>query len=221
MYLPPHDAQVDEVVVELPIAVAEDALPRHEDVVEDGEGVHLVEAAGEGLVVEGAARVEALAADEAEAFRRNGDGEAEGVHLLLLAAQGAVGRDEELVREGREGGEELGAAQDDALRGGVDDADGDVGVGLLADGGAPVHLRVAEAMGERQVVVADVGVVVDEVLGEHPLIAAVLLGHLAGGGHLNVDVVGRAAEDAVVGVGDDLEGAAAAQQVLLAVGDDE
>ena len=108
-----------------------------------------------------------------------------------------------------------------ALCSGVDDADGDVGVRLLADGGAAVHLRVAETVGEREVVVADVGVVVDEVLGEHLLVAAVLLRHLAGGGHLDVHVVGRAAEDAVVGVGDDLEGAAAAQQVLLVVGDDE
>ena len=68
-------------------------------------------------------------------------------------------------------------------------------------------------MGQAEVVLTDVLVIGDEVLAEPRLLGAELAGQLRDARDLGVHDIGRAAEHAVAGVGDDFEGAAV--QVLV------
>ena len=54
-------------VAAVDVAVQEHVLPRHEDVVENDDGIHLLEARAKRMVEMRAAVVDALAADELEA----------------------------------------------------------------------------------------------------------------------------------------------------------
>ena len=162
-----------------------------------------------------------LATDELEA--RSGDGYAEGkgVHLLAsIGAQRAIGRDEQLVGEWGEGCQRLGPAHDDTFGGGVDDAEWHVGVGLLAHGGATVDLGVPEGVGHADVLLAGVLVEGAYVVSEPLLLVAEVLRHLAGGRELDVHVVGGAAHHPLGGIGDYLQGATPADEVVVGVGDD-
>ena len=71
------------LVAALDVAVQEHALPRHEDVVEHDDGVHLLEARAERMIEMRAPVVDALAADESQARGVGRNREAERVGRVL------------------------------------------------------------------------------------------------------------------------------------------
>ena len=126
-----------EAVHGVHVLVDENAVPGDDDVIEDSHAVHLVEAAGEG-VVGGLAAAVGLAADEAQSRGVGGDSEYDGVLLVGLGGEASApvdgGEAEELVGVGAGGGDGLGAADNEALVGLPDDAEVQVGVLLLRGG---------------------------------------------------------------------------------------
>ena len=164
-----------------------------------------------------------LAADEFQARRTGRDGKAETVFFLFLGigAQGPVHRAKDLVGEGRQGGQLLGAPDNDPFRSGVHDPQGDVGVGQLADLHTSVDLGMAKGVGHAKVVLTNVLMIGDKILPVLGVFPAVKRRHLAHGRELDVDVVRGAPQHPVGSVGDDLQRPAPAQQVIFGLWDNE
>ena len=186
----------DDLRVADRVTVQEDALARHLDVVEDGDGVHLVEARGQRIVEARAALGVGVAADELEPGRAHGDGEGERV-AAVLGADVRARVDGQLVGVGGERGQHAGAADDDPGLGVGDLVQRHLARRLLGLRLGAVDLRVHDRVGGGQVAVAHQLLVGDDV--GRPLLVAAPRPHVgpageAGEGH--VQVVGRAPHQA-------------------------
>ena len=148
----------------------EQPVPRHQHAVEEQHAVLLVE-----HLQRMAPRAEParhrLARQDFEAGRVVGDGEGEHATRVVALGEGGRQRDIDFVAVRRRGRKLLAAGDDDALAGLLDDVEHDLGVlgdlallvlGLLA----AVDLRVAERVGQEEVVVAAVFVIFLQVLAE-------------------------------------------------------
>ena len=79
---------------------------------------------------------------------------------------------------------------------------------------------MSERVGQAYVVLSDVFVIGDDVVGEPTVVIAINLGHLSGRCDLDVHVVRGASQHSVGGMGDDLQRLPAAHQVILGLRDD-
>ena len=168
--------------------------------------------------------VEALPALVAEAGRVVGDGESEGVGFGGLAGKlvrrGGIQRN--LLGQRRQRGQHPRAVDVDAGVGFLLDPQRDVGAVFQRRGaGRAAALQVQQGVGQHQVVLADVLVVVVDVVLE---LRAVLSEVVAGGGHghdVDVHEVGAAAHHAEGGAGPVPHHHAAGVQVFLGARHDE
>ena len=187
-------------VDQVDVAQEKHALPRHQDVVEEGDAVHLLEARAQRMVEARAFQVEALAAEELQTRGADRDGEVEregAVRLIHLGQARRVDRD--LVGDGRQRGQHARAAHDHA------------GVGLAhhVQGGAFLQiedarhgaaaLQVDQGVGQRQVVLADVRVVGADVCAELGTALREVVRGTRPGGERDVHEVRRAAHHAAGG----------------------
>lgn len=157
---PPQAPEREQVVAE-----QEDPVGRHDHVVEEQHRVLLVETPAQVVgVPRGGQAAQRLPAQHLQA--RGVHRQREPDHELLGVALGgdAVEVHQNLVRQRRERGQLLGTADDDAVRPLLDHAQRQVGV--VDRAGAAVDLRVAERMGQHQVVLAGEAVVALRVLPE-------------------------------------------------------
>ena len=145
-------------------AVHEHALAGNEDVVEDGQGLHVAD------MGDGSVDMRPLVAKTGERHQLDsrpvrGDGERHGVGVVL-AGHEAGGRRDDLVDVGRRGIAGLGSADHDAVGPGLDDSQVHVRVGLLEGPLEPVALDVGLGAVRDDVVLLDPLQVLDEVLVE-------------------------------------------------------
>ncbi len=97
------------------IAQQKHPLPRHQHVVEKDDAVHLFEAGGERVVEMRAAGIDAVAAQEAQPLGAARDRKGERERAVPLGVTAHARRiDGDLVGERPQGGEDAGAAHDDA-----------------------------------------------------------------------------------------------------------
>mmetsp|Transcript_430 Transcript_430/g.1661 ORF Transcript_430/g.1661 Transcript_430/m.1661 type:complete len:510 (-) Transcript_430:387-1916(-) len=151
---------LDEVGREVGLAVHEDAVRRHEDVVEEDR--HFLAAV---LVVAdvhrargrfGRPRVARLSAEDVrEPGRVDGDRAGHGV-LGFVPREPLARHDDEIMRVERAGLVRLGAADDDAVGPPVDDANEEVGVGLARRSLGPIALGIGHRAADDEVVRLDV-----------------------------------------------------------------
>ena len=136
------------------LAVQEDALLRHEHVVEDDEALGIVVLARDGEVADIGMARRIGGVDDLHPGRVDGDHGGNGV--VLFARLHRLGRDRhQLVTERRARDVELGAADHDAVAGTIDDMDVSVGIVLLAGRTGAITLGVGDAL--RDAYVATVG----------------------------------------------------------------
>ena len=165
------DERVGDGSRELGLAAHEHAFPRHEHVVEHGEGL-------EHLVLRRDGELERVVV--AGAVRRHVQGEPRGVDrgrerdrvVGVVGAHRPRGQHDDLVRVRADAGVALRAADDDAVGALLDDVDVEVGIGLRVRREGAVTLDVGLRDRDRQIVVAAVLVVGDGPLArlalEHP-----------------------------------------------------
>ena len=188
----------DDLVVADRVAVHEDAVPGHDDVVEDDHPVLLVEARRERVVERRPRLGERVAQDDLEARRVHRQREAERVGGVL-GPQRAARVDRDLVGVGRERREHARAAHDDPLGRLADLVQRDLAGAGRRVGPRAVDLRVHDRVRRREVVLAHQLVVADEILG--PALVAAARPDVGARGEQrerHVEVVGRAAHDAAV-----------------------
>ena len=191
-------------------------LPRHLDVVEDDEGVLLVEAAGQRMVEAVVRQRDAVAADEFQAGRVHADTERQRVAAAGIGHR-LAGIDRDLVGERRQRRQHARAADQDAVFGffhrvqlGFVETGGDVALGFVGH-------RMDQGVGQTEVPAGQLLLERDEVGGaflvavDGPFVAA------AGETRIgDVHVVRRAAHQADRELGDAAQRLVAAQQVVLA-----
>ena len=207
--------ETEQPVAEPDVALQEHAIPRHHDLVEHRDRVHLVEARRQRIVTELAARIEALTADESEAGGRHRNREGKGVpaRVRRVRARGR-GKHHQLVRVGRERGQHPRAAHHEAIASLADDVQRHVRVRLLGLRARAVDLWIHEGMRGAEVSLPAKLVVCDDPLA---ILGAVLLEVRPGGGeasHDGVQVVRRATEQAAMVVRPGLEHDAAADEIV-------
>ena len=119
------------------------------------------------------------------------------------------------------GRQHLGAAHDQAVGRLVDDAEVNKGIVLLMRTLRAVALRIDDGMGEEQIAVAAIVVIVPDVLRE--LLAALTeeVGAFGPGHQHRVEIIGRAADHAEGGVGPDFHGLAALDEIGVGARDHE
>ncbi len=202
-----------ERVAYLHVAVEKDALPWDEHVVEHAHRVGLLEAGAERMIpLRLGAVVEGLTADEPQPARSRRN--AEGKHVALLAlADAGLRIDQELVRGRAVGSEHLGAAHDQPLFRLLDHAEMGEGVLVLVRALGAVGLRIDDGVGEKQVAVAAIGVVVAHIPREPLAALAEEIGALGPGHQHGVEIIGRATDHAEGGVSPDLHRFTALHQV--------
>ena len=166
--LTPHFHVGQGIVGQRHVFKGKHPLPRDQNVVEYGQGVHFIVLTRQRVIEQGSAQVVGLPANELQARGIDRNREADAILLVLLGVrpQGPVDRGEQLVGERSQGGQQLCAADNYPFIRGVDNAAGYIRVGKVAYGNGPVYLGVAECMGKAQVVFADVFIIGDEVIGE-------------------------------------------------------
>jgi hypothetical protein len=156
-----------EVVEEPHVAEQEDALPRHQHVVEEDDAVHLLEAGAERVVEMGTAEIVAVAAKEAQALGGAGNGEGEREGAVRAGVEAEARRiDRDLVGVGTEGREDAGAPDDDAGARLADDVERGAFLEIIEAGARPAALQIDEGVGEDEIVLADVLVVAAHILAE-------------------------------------------------------
>ena len=202
-------------------AVDHHAVPGDEHVLEDGDAVHLLEAAGERVVeARPGQRRHRLAADEGEAGRARGNGEGEGVGVVARGHP-AEGNHRHLLRDGGHGAQHLRAAHDDAVGRLPHATQVQEGILLLGGGLGAVDLRIDEHVGEKEVSLAYVLVVAGGVLAEAGSRAGEPAGHEMPTRDELVHEVGGPAHEAEVVVRAQLEVLALLHQLLARVRDQE
>ena len=212
-----HDAgAVVEPVAQLGVAMNEDALPRHQHVIEYDHRVGLVEARREWIIHHrsGVLVDHRRATDEPQPRRVDRNAEAERVGLRLLAV-GEVGRGQhqQIVRVGAQGGHHAGTANDDAGIGFLDDFRREILV-LLLDRPRAVDLRIDQSMCKADVVFADPGMIGADILGKAAVVLTELLGRRGEAGEEDVHEIGAAPEHAASRIHPDLHHVAATDQIF-------
>jgi hypothetical protein len=197
-------------LVELPgrereVLVDEDVLPGHEHVVEHDQRVRLVEARGQ-RIVEHAGRGAGVGPSsvQLEAGRVVGYDYRDGV-VLVAGAQRQDHRDEHPVRHHAAGGEHLRPANDDAAVALGRRARVQEGLRLLVGGLCPVDRRLHDGVAEIEILVGRLRVEAQQVVGELLAVAGEELRRAGEAGEEGGDVIGRAAEEAIRGVGPALD----------------
>jgi hypothetical protein len=154
-------------VAELGVAEQEAALERDVHVVEDDDGVHLLEAPAERAVEVRRAVVERLAADEAEARRVARDRERERVRSILLGAlEHGRGHHEQLVGNRPDRRQHARAADHDAVVVLADDLRAERAAELLRGVLAAVGLGRDQRVRGEQILLPHQLVVAPHVVGE-------------------------------------------------------
>ena len=190
------------VVAQLHVAQQEDALPRHQDVVEEHDGVHLLKAGAEGVVEVRTALVKALAAEELDAGGVAGDGEGEGV-LPVVVGQAVAGNgiDGDFVGNGAEGRQDAAAPDDETGVGLLDGGESHFLGQIVRGGRSAAALEVDQGVGEGDVVFPQELVVVEDVLLELGAVLREVVSGASPGGEDGVHEVRRAAHHAATGPG--------------------
>ena len=165
--LPPQVNLLHRPVSQRYIVIGKHPFPGHQHVVEHRQGVHFVEPPRQRRLGQRQPGIVGGAADEPQPRRGDGNGEPDAVLAVSrhLRAQRAVHRRKDFVGKGGQRRQLLGAPHDDALSAGIHHADGDVGVGLFRQAGGAVHLRMAESVGQAQIVFAHIFIVGADVGG--------------------------------------------------------
>ena len=102
------------LIAAVDVPVEKDLFPRHENIVEDDDGIHLLESGTERMIIMRSPVIHALAAEEAQAGGVVRDDEAEGVGgVFLRALQQGRGKDHDLVGN-RQRGQHTASADHDA-----------------------------------------------------------------------------------------------------------
>ena len=208
-YQPGHH----HVVVDVDLAVDEEAFARNLDVVEDDERVLLVETARQRMVVSIGPARDAVAAEELQARRRHRDRERQ--RVARAVGGNRVRRiDRELVRERGQRGQHSRAAHDDAVPGVLDLVERDVAAAGRDVGRRLVDGRVDDRVRQREIAPAQLLLKRDQVCralfvsGDRPLVFAP-----GEAGEGDVEIVGRAAHQADRVLCDTLQAAVAALEV--------
>ena len=175
------------------VPVDEHALPRHEHAIEDHEGVRLVEARGEGVVVHAGRGLGIGAAhDHAQSGGGRGHAEREGV-ALVAGAERHDGAHEDLVGDGGPRAERLGARDDDAVAPLLDHPGIEVRILLLVRRLRAVDVGRDDDVRGVEVVVTKVGVEPHHVVAEALTVPREEVGAQGEARHEPSHVVGRAA----------------------------
>jgi hypothetical protein len=166
------------------------------------------------------AGVERLAADEAKTRRRGGNAERQDVAFLALANAGER-IDQELVGGGSVGRQHFGATHDQSVRFLLDHAEVNKGFVLLVRALRAVALRIDDGMGQEQIAITAVLVVIPDVVREllAPLpeeVRAFRPGH-----QHRVEIIGRATDHAKGGIGPDFHGLTALDEIGAGARDHE
>ena len=170
-------------VAKVHVAQQEDALPGHQYVVEEDDGVHLLKAGAQGMVEVGAGQVVGLPAQEPEARSVAGDGEGEGRVLGRVAGQtmgpGGVNRD--LIGQWSQGSQHTRTPDHDPRVGLPHHRQGHIRLVFQRRGhGGAVALQVDQCVGQHQVVFPYVFVVLLDILLEFRTVLGEIV---SGGGH--------------------------------------
>ena len=210
------------VVAHFDVAQQEHPLPGHQDVVEEDQGIHLLEARPQRVVEGGAAQIEALPADEFQAGGIVGNGEGKCLPPGVLADQVSPGRvDCYLVGYGTQGGQYAAAPHDDAGVRLLDYGQRRLAVDVVHRPGVPAALQVHQGVGQGDVVFPDMFVE-----AEHVLVEPIPVGAEVGGGprparNGHVHEVGGPGHHAAAQPGPAGHHGPPALQVLVAAGDDK
>ena len=154
-------------VEEVHVAQQEDSFPRHQHIVEEDDAIHLLETRAERVVEMRPPQIEALAAQEFEARRAARDREADRERAVVLGVPPHAWRiDADLVRERPQCREDPRAAHDNAGIGLAHDLQCRPFLEIKDAGNRAAALQVDQRMGQRQIVFADVFIVIPHVLGE-------------------------------------------------------
>jgi len=153
----PQAERLRQAAGELHFTRQEDAIPRHQHVVEHDEAFRHAVMGARRIVEFVQRRRREAAVDDADALGVDRDRERDRVVLLVLAH--AFGRHHhQLMDQRRRGDVQLGAAHDDAVLGAVDDPDIEIRVVLLVGAALAVALGIGDDFGRAQVVVAAIAV---------------------------------------------------------------
>ena len=196
------------------VRIDEHAVLRHLDIVEDHEGVLLVEAPGQGVIV-GVLRLrEAVAAEDLHPRRGHRNAERQGVGVRALA-QRKRRIDGHFVREGSECRQNTRATDNDARVGLADLMQSDVVARPWCVAQGLIDRRVDDGVGQRQIASAQLLLEGDEVL-RAPLVAAhrPFVRPRGETGEGDVHVVRRAAHQPHAVLRPDLKGGVPLEQIV-------
>ncbi|ODU87195.1 MAG: hypothetical protein ABT00_08390 [Bordetella sp. SCN 68-11] len=215
----PNRRPAVHAVGQLHILVDEHPVPGHQHVVEHQQGIGLLEAAGQRMlvVILDQSLLERRPGDLAQARRRQRQRERDRVAFVARLEHGQA-VDQHLVGDRPHGRQHAGAPHDQAFVGFADHAQVEVGLGLLVRGLGPVVLRCDERVRQEQVVVAHVLDVAHEVVLVPRAGLAEIVPAVEERGQHGVHEIGRAAQQPESLFGHGFEGRPPDPQVLLGLG---
>src|ERR1051326_7902078 len=210
------------IVEELYVAEEENALPRHQHIVEEHDAVHLLEARAERVIEMRAALIEAVAAEELEPRGAAWNGKRQRVRAVPLGIHADAGRiDCDLVRERPERRENAGAAHDDPGIGLAHHAQRGILLEIVNAGSGAAALQVDQRVGEHEVVLADQLVIPAHVVAEGGPAAGEIIGGRGPGGIGDIHEIRRPAHHAAGGTRPVQHHVAAPDEVVVRARDDE
>ena len=210
------------IVAQLNIPQQKDPLPGHQHIIEENDGIHLLETGTQGMIKVGTAHVEALPAEKLQAGSVAGDREGErvapGVVTQPMAGHGIDG---DLIGDGPQRRQHPATPYHKP------------GIGLLhrgqrhlfakvscrAWGTAP--LQVHQCVGESHIVLTDEFVVIDDVLLELRPVLGKVIRRSSPGGKDDIEEVGGASHHAAGSPGPAGHHVAPPLQVFDGLGDQE
>src|SRR5258708_37685603 len=155
-----------EGVTHLDVVVEKNPIPGDQHVVEHADRVGFLETSAERMIpFRLHTGVERLAANEAKTWSRGGNTEGQDVTLLALANAGER-VNQKFIGRGAVGRQHLGGAHAQSVGRLVDDSEVNKGIVLLVRTLRAVALRIDNGMGEEQVAVTALAVIIPDVLRE-------------------------------------------------------
>ena len=192
------------LIAQARLAVHEQPLPRHQHVVEDHDGVHFLEPRGQRRIEVALAQIVGIARQQLQPRGGNRDGEGKGEgNVLIRALKHGRREDLDFVRRRTERGEQARAPDDDPGVGLAHDVQRDLVIKPPLPGNGVGLVRVEQRVGQHQIVLAGVVIVVAHVLSEvgvpHPALGAKIepLRSTGEGHQRGVLIIGGPAEHAV------------------------
>ena len=210
------------LVEQIRVAQQEHPFPGHQHVVEKDGGVHFFEARAQGVVEVGTAHIETLAAQEFEPRGIAGDGKIENVGFRPLSVSSSeTGRIHgNFVRDGPQGRQNARALHNQPGAGFPHHAQPHA-LGQVGLAGNTAALQVDQRVGQGQVVVADVLVIVADMCLEGRTVLGEKICRRTPGGEIDIQKIRRTPQHAAPGARPTHHHPAALLQFSLRLRNDE